>query len=339
MTIPTRPFPFQDLPEDIARSVLEIAAENLRGAGLALTMVCKTVQAWTEPYLYRHIEVDTSAVAGRLHRTILSHKRPQIFALYVKSLSISHYSSWNAILDILDLCTGLNRIELHEVYMPQGAGVDVGVKIGKRQVWDKPRPKRLLLPASMFLPERMHFRCFNHGQEANPIFTNVTHLELLCTTETLTSWTWSTLFKLTKLTHLCLDTPPSLESTGLAEQLLASTISYLPSSLLLFVLSMPFSQYKPLSSTSSTDSRKADSSKAVRQWLNSSRQLVEGSSGLDARLVFAVDKCHYDGWPGETWMSHVIWRYVTGPEARQDSDSGAFWRRGEVMIGERRVKM
>ncbi|KAF6752383.1 hypothetical protein DFP72DRAFT_452408, partial [Ephemerocybe angulata] len=92
-------FRLQDLPEDLARHIFEIATDSGTPSEWARARVSKKVQRWGEPILYRSVLKLKPRLGYRyrypnesllkLHRTILSHpSKDIIFSTHVKSLGL-----------------------------------------------------------------------------------------------------------------------------------------------------------------------------------------------------------------------------------------------------------
>ncbi|KAF5320225.1 hypothetical protein D9611_011368 [Ephemerocybe angulata] len=110
-------FSIADLPEDLARLVIEAALEDRGDATGAAMGLCKTVQNLSGlPVLYRNIFADDFTTITLLHRTILSHpsKKPDFFLTNVKSLGLGSGcgSSFDAVVDILHACATVERLDI-----------------------------------------------------------------------------------------------------------------------------------------------------------------------------------------------------------------------------------
>ncbi|KAJ2935896.1 hypothetical protein H1R20_g1198, partial [Candolleomyces eurysporus] len=154
---------FSDLPEDIGRTVFELAAEN--GDGPRCALVSKRVQFWVEPKIYYRVMLQHAAVAKLFCRTLLdpeTSKPPEFFATHIKIFVVAEFSVREEIVAALKKCLGVQTLviwdsssSIQEVFsstdtLPNPTGV------------------------SIWIPE-VQDDAFH-----SPIFRNVTHLDLAC---------------------------------------------------------------------------------------------------------------------------------------------------------------
>ncbi|KAF6758931.1 hypothetical protein DFP72DRAFT_887051 [Ephemerocybe angulata] len=308
-TSPGFPFPFYELPEDLVYSIFEALASDTKGLGCHCAQVSKQVQRWIEPIIYRHIHLTSAPKMTLFHRTVVSHpcKSPDFFSKHVKTVSVSGISTWEALLEILYACQGVERLELAGAFLHDDLESRSPVKIGASYVWKMLRPRTLRVPGVLFLPENRHFRLTRDSP--NPIFGNVTHLELSISPAT-KNWNWSSLSRLKKLTHLCLASSPSVAAIQLTAEYLREAIPHFPPTLVVCAFAIPYTLWHP-----------------------DSQRLVEENSDLDERVVVAVKYAQAS--PDEEWARMVTWRYSNGDDLEVLSWS-SFWKRAEAMVSRRR---
>ncbi|KAF5313453.1 hypothetical protein D9611_008673 [Ephemerocybe angulata] len=302
------------LPEDVVRSILEIATEADHATGWKCTTVSKSVQAWVEPILYRRISLYRDKDVSRLYRTILSHpsKQPDFFAIHVKTVYLHLRTTWGLPIAILDACHNVRRIQLHFWKGCRKAEF----MVGRHAVWQRLKPWMLKIPMSLFIPSHRSFGLSSPA--GSNVFANVTHLELDCLGVGSEEWSWASLSSLGTLTHLCLSTYSNVPYDILAlwAHLVAAT-PFFPPSLTVCVLSL-----------------------GSLMWLGDAREIIEENAQvLDDRVVVAVDRTYYDAKLSNAASDSCpqpacIWRWSLEDEQRYD-DWGRFWRRAEEMVAGR----
>ncbi|KAF6741912.1 hypothetical protein DFP72DRAFT_226070 [Ephemerocybe angulata] len=315
-------FRFHDLPDDLTRSVFEASAEDNDEPNWACAQVSKAVQSWVEPVLYRHIVLDTVFDIINFHRTLTSRptsKPPHFFSDNVKSLYITGSSYYQATYEIMSACPNVSHLEFH-LHLAEDKNNDL--RVGRHKVWETMRPTRLNIPALMFLPSRRHFNFTSDGMlnsTINPIFSSITYLDLYWD-RSITTWSWETISLLQGLTHLCFSMTPALDTISCASQNLRTALPYFPTSLIVCVFTIPFTQ-----------------------WFEDARKLIENNSTrLDHRVVAAVDDYYYNkeiekGEQGLWLKREAIWRYA-GALARKDEEK-AFWERAEKVVQSRKAAL
>ncbi|KAF6758929.1 hypothetical protein DFP72DRAFT_164565 [Ephemerocybe angulata] len=307
-------FRFQDLPGDLIYSVFEAAADDAEKPNWNCALVSKRVKTLVEPMLYRHIVLNTYKGMELLHRTIVypSSKPSGFFSTHVKTLEIGACSSWPDVFDILSAVPHLSALYFRIKTRDSIEHSDL--EVGRHPVWEVLKPKRLCIANKSFLPSHRHFhtsRCGNVGASLNPLFTNVTHLELPWGPPG-ESWACPSLSQLTTLTHLCFSAPPTLSGIhDAASDIVKEAIPHFPIALIVCVFSIPFTQ-----------------------WFVNARELVEATGGrLHPRVVVAVSEYYYNSILGSEWIKkRAIWRVTSVCEGRLHED--AFWERAEAKVRE-----
>ncbi|KAF6758937.1 hypothetical protein DFP72DRAFT_887080 [Ephemerocybe angulata] len=303
---------FQDLPEDIARIIFEESAADPDIPGWACARVSKKVQAWVEPILYREVIVEDHISISLLHTTVLSHptKPESFFSLHVRTLCI-YSQEYDTADDIISTYFGLEQ---------QGKEETGGLESWAHPSWNRPRLKRLRMPELYFPPSHRHFR-FAEGQNLNPIFANITHLELHLYSPVIIPWDWGSFQYLPFLTHFCIMTR---QSKPYQEQLptLRSAVPYFPPSLIVCVFYIP---------------------NTISVWLTDFIPLVqENGRKVDERVVVALDEAYYlmlrEGHPCSWLEDEATWRprSVDGVVSERKDYLRAFWERAEAVITRRR---
>ncbi|KAJ2932151.1 hypothetical protein H1R20_g4940, partial [Candolleomyces eurysporus] len=184
---------FSELPQDIARTVFELAAEA--GDGLSCALVSKQVQSWVEPIIYRSVCLSGYSVIEPLHRTLTdpnTSKPAEYFAQHVKFLAVLTFAMESKVINILRACTGVRVLA--------SWGPSFGSDAMREFLSSSLSPSRLSIVAEAnLLPQARRRTDFSL-----PIFQSLTHLELLCVSED--EWKhWDCLSSLSNLTHLSLD--------------------------------------------------------------------------------------------------------------------------------------
>ncbi|KAF6746011.1 hypothetical protein DFP72DRAFT_641361 [Ephemerocybe angulata] len=226
---------FEDIPDDIARSIFELAAEE-RNVACHCAVASRKIKAWVEPVLYRRIAIDSPTRMANLHRTIRCHpsKGPKFFSSNVKALYINWQVPWGFFTNLIRAFQSVEKLEIH-FRLPYDSSIERIANLGLG--WKDIRPRMLLLPMLLFKPAHRHFRCGVQGEIEDQhlhrsLFLNVTHLELVVHgTLRATEWDWTSLAQLETLTHLCLSTSTMYEECAVAAQqhLALATASFPPS--------------------------------------------------------------------------------------------------------------
>ncbi|KAF6746012.1 hypothetical protein DFP72DRAFT_641365 [Ephemerocybe angulata] len=306
---------FADLPDDIARSIFELAADD-KNVDWECALVSKKVKQWVEPVLYKSIVIDSTAGMSGLCRTIQFHpsKDPHFFSLHVKRLSLSDTNwlpSCGQTIAILEACQSVKSLELLMNYDI----VKEDIQIGVHNAWHGIRPQILTLPMLLFNPTHRHFRL---SPNRPSLFVNVTHLELFVNrTLGAGQWSWASLSSLEALTHLCLSSwNIDMETADVARNHLTIAAPFFPPSLVVCAVAIRYIELF---------------------W--DIRQLVEKSDWTtDDRVVVSVAKDYYDAELKSygKWVARAtIWRWDPCSESYYDEWQG-FWDRAERMVKERR---
>ncbi|KAF6741916.1 hypothetical protein DFP72DRAFT_1179877 [Ephemerocybe angulata] len=323
-----RLFRFCLLPEDIARTVFEMAANDPDSPNWTCALVSKKVQSWVEPILYRQIifGLDNSRKMPLLHRTLLSSlalsnnyptsfKKPSFFSKYVKTLSLNVVPNWNALIGLLNACPNIHRLDFHR--WMEAHRVDE-LSVGNLPAWQSfQQLRRLHAPGMLFEPSYRHFR-FDTGDHQNTMFRRLTHLELYWD-ETLRFWSWGSLKSLPCLTHLCISPSPKIEAIELASAQLRGALACFPPTLVVCVFTI-----------------------TSAHWFDNARDLVEDNgSTLDERIVVAVGDDYYwrqiaKGEQGQWLAREAIWRMQSSDLKAAVDNEDAFWKRAEKKVSERR---
>ncbi|KAF5334007.1 hypothetical protein D9611_015103 [Ephemerocybe angulata] len=266
------------LPEDVVRSILEIATEADHATGWKCTTVSKSVQACLRmPSTYPAGSSQSYTGASRCTATrtfqALPHhpshpsKQPDFFAIHVKTVYLHLRTTWGLPIAILDACHNVRRIQLHFWKGCRKAEF----MVGRHAVWQRLKPWMLKIPMSLFIPSHRSFGLSSPA--GSNVFANVTHLELDCLGVGSEEWSWASLSSLGTLTHLCLSTYSNVPYDILAlwAHLVAAT-PFFPPSLTVCVLSL-----------------------GSLMWLGDAREIIEENAQvLDDRVVVAVDRTYYD---------------------------------------------
>ncbi|KAJ7171817.1 hypothetical protein C8R43DRAFT_1120198 [Mycena crocata] len=102
------------LPQDLERTVFEVAAQGDRYTALQIILVAQRCRAWIEPLLYRSVVVCQSSWSLPLFIRTLEAK-PRQYASWIKEIRIDPYITANdpAVARILSICTGVvNLVDL-----------------------------------------------------------------------------------------------------------------------------------------------------------------------------------------------------------------------------------
>ncbi|RXW11305.1 hypothetical protein EST38_g14550 [Candolleomyces aberdarensis] len=184
---------FPELPEDIGRTVFELAAEN--GDGPSCALVSKRVRFWVEPKIYHRVMLRRVAVADLFCRTLLdaeTHKPPEFFATHVKVFILAYINVNEKIAAALKKCRGVRTLLIW----------DLGSEM--QEIFGSTESLLSLNPTGISICGQM----IAEGQDGifhHPIFRNVTHLDLACFDEDdLRRW-GKNLSQLKCLTHFSLD--------------------------------------------------------------------------------------------------------------------------------------
>ncbi|KAF5320229.1 hypothetical protein D9611_011362 [Ephemerocybe angulata] len=308
----TDAFRFGDLAEDIARLILEEVIEEHPATGWACARVCKGIQAWVEPVLYRHIYVDSFRTMNLLHRTILSHPSKES-RFFLKN-------SCDAIVDILDACANIERLRMKArftVIQPiNNRDCPPSNRLCAQPAWNRLRPKHLEIQDDLFWwsgRKNHHFRTV--GENANPFLIHVTHLVLKLSPPDLVeihAWSWDTLRHLKSLTHLCIE--PIFASFG--AEWIPVIVPHLPIALRVCVVGLS----------------EEDPALRARSGL-----MIENCMRADPRVVAALDEDDYSWWrkfaPGLNGKTIVRFNHPKETGMLTDDD---FWRRAEEMVAKLR---
>ncbi|KAJ3742605.1 hypothetical protein DFH05DRAFT_226590 [Lentinula detonsa] len=101
-------FRLQDLPIELERSILEIAAHiNLRTA-INLSLVCRQLNEWIRPSIYKMVTLGSRDVA--LFLRTMEMLPPEFFAQSVKRLCLTVSVKPNDAQKILQTCTGVTSL-------------------------------------------------------------------------------------------------------------------------------------------------------------------------------------------------------------------------------------
>ncbi|KAF9023897.1 hypothetical protein BDZ89DRAFT_146001 [Hymenopellis radicata] len=242
--------PFADLPIDIARLLLETAAEMDRATALTLALVSKTVRQWMEPMIYRSIALPNANKVMAFARVVQSRNDPTFFALNVKTLCIGDIESGggktfetfphnelHAISLIFSTCTGVESLGYWVI----------------RDV-DTPNAQQdILSPVHQFAFEDLgafhhltHLSILDLKARSSLDFLppRLTHLHVDCfdDDENITEVHWASVFaRCNHLTHILLSGRGlnwSIINRSGPRNLLLPLISLLPTTLLLFAVSV-----------------------------------------------------------------------------------------------------
>ncbi|RXW13074.1 hypothetical protein EST38_g12780 [Candolleomyces aberdarensis] len=217
---------FSDLPQDIARTVFELAAEA--GDGLSCALVSKQLASRVEPIIYRSICLSGHSVIDPLHRTLTdpnTSKPAEYFAKHIKFLAILTFAMRPEVINILRACTGVR------VLVSWGPTFETDAM---RELFSSSylSPSRLSIVAEADLLPQGRRR---HIDFSLPIFQGLTHLELLCASEN--EWKyWDGLSSLSNLTHLSVE--PASSDTQHTERT-RRILALCPTSLRIFVNWVP----------------------------------------------------------------------------------------------------
>ncbi|KAF6741907.1 hypothetical protein DFP72DRAFT_1179868 [Ephemerocybe angulata] len=306
----TDAFRFGDLAEDIARLILEEVIEVDLKTGWAFARLCRGIQDWVEPVLYRHVYVDSIRTMKLLYRTILSHpsKEWYFFLKNVKSLALNSgcLYSCKAIVDILDACAGVKRLRMkarfNVVTTPWiSNNIPPSSILCAQPAWNRLRPKHLEIQDELFWSsigrQKHHFRTLSPP--------DVVRIRM---------WSWDTLRQLTPLTHLCIE---SVYASYGAEWM-PLIVPHLPSALRVCVvfLGLVGGDPTPL----------ADSALMIEEFMRADHRVVAALHGDEYRVWNR-------GAPGLN--GKTIIRFNNREESGMITDDN-FWRRAEEMVAKLR---
>ncbi|KAF6759546.1 hypothetical protein DFP72DRAFT_136200 [Ephemerocybe angulata] len=109
-----KPFSFDDLPEDLARLIIEEAVADPDAPEWSFACVSKAVRSWVEPILYRRVVLKTPLALHSFQRTLNSHpsKRADFFSTSVKSFWIGdpNLLDLTIVFDVLSACSGVTAL-------------------------------------------------------------------------------------------------------------------------------------------------------------------------------------------------------------------------------------
>ncbi|KAF9004492.1 hypothetical protein BDZ89DRAFT_1080485 [Hymenopellis radicata] len=109
------PHPFSDLPVDVARHILELAAFWDQSTARQLVLVSKCVRQWIDPLLYRVVEIACAKDCRLFITTIQSRRRtdPGFIADNVKVLCLRrHGLPLSRVEYILSHCTAVQNLAI-----------------------------------------------------------------------------------------------------------------------------------------------------------------------------------------------------------------------------------
>ncbi|KAF6758004.1 hypothetical protein DFP72DRAFT_889633 [Ephemerocybe angulata] len=327
MTLPSavHPFRFGDLPPDLVRTVFETSAEASDHFASSISCLSKEVKLWVEPILYRHIRINDPRTLSLLHRTItseISSKSTSFFRTHVRSIYVVNrwIEGLIQVLDILSACSSVTRLGTI-IFIPPHLDA---WRAGKHDAWKGLRPTRISINPCLFTPTHRHFRFTAGGTEPastcnlNPLFTNVTHLEISWIAVTV--WSWPSLPLLTSLPHLCIAATPGIEPVDCAVRNLREALPWLPPALVVCVLALPHV--------------------TGFYYRNDVKQIVlENGWRLDPRVVVAVPNEYYKrelmkGSDGVWIKGEVVYRW--DDERDRPGNEDAFWEDAASMVQRRK---
>ncbi|KAF6743875.1 hypothetical protein DFP72DRAFT_931145 [Ephemerocybe angulata] len=319
-------FRFRDLPDDLIRTVFEASANNRDEFSWSLVRVSKTVRSWVEPVLYRNISLDHMKPLHLLHDTITSYSSSKPSSFYSAHVRRLYFGDpWvmqlRKVINILLACSNVTR--LSATMLVPGAADDC--LVGNHKVWEALRPTWLTINPCLFSPTHRHFRFTaargsDITQTCNPIFTNVTHLELYFIRPSGDiAWSWSTLSLLSTLTHLCIATISGHRALDCASWNLRAALPWFPPALVVCVFAIPRmnSHFPP----------------------NEKQLVLNNGWRVDPRIVAAVSREYYmselEKGPEGAWIEdEAIYRWNEHKDRADDDD--AFWERAVAMVQRRR---
>ncbi|KAF5311637.1 hypothetical protein D9611_009515 [Ephemerocybe angulata] len=204
-------------------------------------------------------------------------------------------------------------------------------RVGNHAVWERLRPTRLSISHGLFMPTHRHFRFTTGGPgpastcNLNPLFTNVTHLEISCQSLTLAeelaadvTWSWPSLPLLTSLTHLCYSAEYISNPVGWAVRNVRMSIPWFPPSLVVCVLALPLT---------------TGFNYSYRGGLKET--ILKNGWRLDPRVVVAVPKVYYKRElmkvpEGEWIKDEVVCRW--DEERDRPGNEDTFWEDAASMV-------
>ncbi|KAF5332078.1 hypothetical protein D9611_008040 [Ephemerocybe angulata] len=324
---PYRPklFPFDDLPEDLARLIIEEAVADPDAPEWSFACVSKAVRGWVEPILYRRVVLKTPLALYSFQRTLNSHpsKRADFFATSVKSFWIGDPKllDLTIVFDILSTCSGVTALSWCNFVEAGDRRLSPFIVV-RHAIWETLRLKRLSIATALFAETHRHFSFAAHwgpGKTRNPVFRGITHLDLSTSRRQLDPrWSCGTLSCLKALTHLC------FSSTGLDREYknyihhnLEMVRPHFPPSLIVCVFSIPYETFN-----------------------DTHRYIPKYVCEIDPRVVIAIAEHCYRrelersfqveaGWVEK----ETIWR--RGGEIAQ-KDKEAFWERAVALVHRRK---
>ena len=243
------PFSYADLPNDVGRLIFEHLAED---GVVACATVSKRVQSWcvrlsvqifyflipairVERVIYREVALVTTEMGVLFHRTVQeietssSSTKPKGFLVSrVKSLFIKWEVPAALVAPILEACTSVTTLAL---YIPD---THANPHLWIVTTSDKLAPTSLAIPGSA-LPEA-------NRDFLQPIFRNLTHLELLWEDEEELDMEWKTLRSLKHLTHLSVDMQFDSQGDTVLD-IVEDLLGFCPKSVRVFIFWVVFSTY------------------------------------------------------------------------------------------------
>ncbi|KAF5339148.1 hypothetical protein D9611_011166 [Ephemerocybe angulata] len=323
-------FRFGDLPDDLVRTVFEVAANDCDKFAWSLAYVSKAVRSWVEPILYRQLPIDSQKTLLHLLSNVnttapLSSKPPGFYRSYVRRIYFGdrYNQGLKGITDLISACPNVTRLSAITMANPNLPVHEMDCLVGNHATWDLLRPTWLTISPCLFVPSRRHFRfAADSGSNYNPIFTHITHLELTWITRTHdVTWSWSSLPLLTALSHLCISSTPRNDALTCAARNLRAAMPWFPPTLTVCVFAFPRLTWPFVR----TDAKQL---------------ILENGWRLDPRIVAAVPRAYYmhqletiDS--GGTWIKdEAICRW--DGEYQRVTHEEDFWEQAVAMMQRKR---
>ncbi|KIM72746.1 hypothetical protein PILCRDRAFT_829585 [Piloderma croceum F 1598] len=181
-------------PLDVERLIFEEAACNDIRSAVQLALVCRRVQSWVEPIIYRTVSLHTIEIGDGFRRSLeITTKPPSFYAQCVKVLYLPTTSKYwcdhpRTTIKLFSYCQGV------EHFVSYGSPFSAIASTQLMDVITVMRPRRLVASLTHILPTNSRFSL--------PFFDNVTHLEI---SDLMDHWsTWSGFHHLRRLSHILL---------------------------------------------------------------------------------------------------------------------------------------
>ncbi|KIM74483.1 hypothetical protein PILCRDRAFT_702990 [Piloderma croceum F 1598] len=192
MSAPAFAFTF---PLDVERLIFEEAARNDIQSAVQLALVCRRVQSWVEPIIYKIVSLHSIEIRDSFRRSLEITTKPLSFYVrYIKVLDLPRASDfWRShpqtTIKLFACCKGV------EHFVSSASPFSTPISTELLEAVTAMRPRRLVGRLTRILPD-------TNPNFSLPFFNNVTHLQI---SDSMDRWaTWSGFHHLRRLSHILL---------------------------------------------------------------------------------------------------------------------------------------